>query len=99
MNMKFLGLYPDSIVARVRASPKPTRVPTLAGSLAVGAGGFCLVGAVVSIAKTAAHEPLQNQVGEIGRASCRERVGSSVVAVAVNRVPGRAGNDDSDRVP
>ena len=70
MNMKFLGLYPDSIVARVRASPKPTRVPTLAGSLAVGAGGFCLVGAVVSIGKTAAHEPLQNQVGEIAANAC-----------------------------
>jgi len=57
-------------VARVRASPRPTRVRSLAGSLGIGAGGFCLVGAVVSVAKTAAHERLQNQVGEIAANAC-----------------------------
>src|SRR6266516_1807748 len=41
--MKFLGFYPDTVVARVRANPAPLRLPTLGQSLGVGAGGFGLV--------------------------------------------------------
>jgi|SRR2546421_1828856 len=45
--MKFLGFYPETVAARVQAAAVPPRVPTLARSLGVGAGGFCLIAVVV----------------------------------------------------
>ena len=45
--MKFLGFYPETVAARVQAAAVPPRVPTLARSLGVGAGGFCLIAVAV----------------------------------------------------
>jgi hypothetical protein len=41
--MKFLGFYPDTVAARVRAAAAPPRLLTLGQSLGFGAGGFCLI--------------------------------------------------------
>src|SRR5262245_15901649 len=50
--MKFLGFYPDTVAARVRAHTAPPRMLTLGQSLGFGAGGFCLV--IVIVMATAA---------------------------------------------
>ena len=45
--MKFLGFYPETVAARVRANAAPPRLLTLGQSLGFGAGGFCLAIVIV----------------------------------------------------
>jgi hypothetical protein len=51
--MKFLGFYPETVAARVRASAAPPRFLTLGQSIGFGAGGFCLVMVVIVLATAA----------------------------------------------
>src|SRR5439155_20401236 len=46
-SMKFLGFYPETVAARVRAAAAPPRLLTLGQSIGFGAGGFCLVIVIV----------------------------------------------------
>ena len=64
--MKFLGFYPETAVARARAAGVPPRVPTLAQSLGVGAGGFCLVAVVVFSIIAATDKWMRHHLGEVG---------------------------------
>jgi len=41
--MKFLGFYPETVAARVRAAAAPPRLLTLGQSLGFGAVSFCLI--------------------------------------------------------
>ena len=50
--MKFLGFYPETVAARVRAAAAPPRLLTLGQSLGFGAGGFCLVIVIVMAVTT-----------------------------------------------
>jgi len=45
--MKFLGFYPETVAAGVRATAAPPRLLTLGQSLGFGAGGFCLIIVIV----------------------------------------------------
>src|SRR2546428_13685113 len=62
--MKFLGFYPDTVVARVRANPAPLRLPTLGQSLGVGAGGFGLVIMIVMAIAAVTDNPLKKYPGD-----------------------------------
>ncbi|HXT39716.1 MAG TPA: hypothetical protein VN887_06805 [Candidatus Angelobacter sp.] len=64
--MKFLGFYPDSVVARVRAAGVPPRMPTLEWSVRMGASGFCIIGVVVFIVVALADGWLRRHLGEAG---------------------------------
>jgi len=68
--VKFLGFYPETVVARVRSSSALARAPTLNESLGLGAGGFAAAGCVVFAAVAAGHDRLQNNLGEIGANAC-----------------------------
>ena len=64
--MKFLGFYPETAVARIRAASPSPRVPTLLESLGTGAGGFCAVSVVVFAGGALTEEWLRRRVGEAG---------------------------------
>ena len=64
--MKFLGFYPDTVVARVRANPAPLRLPTLGQSLGVGAGGFGLVIMIVMAIAAVTDNLLKKYLGDKG---------------------------------
>lgn len=64
--MKFLGFYPDSVVARVRAAGVPPSVPTLGRSVRVGGVGFCMIGVAVFIVVALADGWLRRHLGEAG---------------------------------
>jgi hypothetical protein len=62
--MKFLGFYPDTVAARVRARAAPPRRLTLAQSLGFGAGGFCLVIVIVMAAAAVTDSFLKKYLGD-----------------------------------
>jgi hypothetical protein len=63
--MKFLGFYPETIAARVRATTAPPRLLTSAQSLGLGAGGFCLVMVAIVLATAAvADSSLKKHLGD-----------------------------------
>ncbi len=64
--MKFLGFYPETAAARIRAATTPPRVPSLRQSLSVGGGGFCLIGVVVFAIVAVSDNWLKHRLGEIG---------------------------------
>ncbi|PYJ83355.1 MAG: hypothetical protein DME22_15935 [Verrucomicrobia bacterium] len=63
--MKFLGFYPEAVVARAQGAGIPPRVPKLGHSLFFGAGGFCVVGVAVFAFVAATDNWLRRQVGEV----------------------------------
>jgi hypothetical protein len=64
--MKFLGFYPETAAARIRAAAVRPRVPTLADSLGLGVPGFCLICTVVFAATALSEKWLKEAVGEGG---------------------------------
>src|SRR5688572_30248264 len=62
--MKFLGFYPETVAARVRAHAAPPRLLTLGQSLGFGAGGFCLVIVMVMAAAAVTDNFLKKYVGD-----------------------------------
>jgi hypothetical protein len=64
--MKFLGFYPDTVAARVRAAAAPPRLLTLGQSLGLGAGGFCLVVVVVMAIAGVTDHLLKKHLGDRG---------------------------------
>src|SRR6266487_1350258 len=64
--MKFLGFYPDTVAARVRANPAPPRLLTLGQSLGFGAGGFCLVIVIVMAIAAVTDSFLKKYLGDKG---------------------------------
>ena len=79
--MKILGLDPDSIAARVRTSPTSTRLPSLKESLCVGAGGFCLIAAMIFAGVACGNDRLRRTVGEIGANACIDRAALGVTSI------------------
>ena len=64
--MKFLGFYPETVAARVRAAAAPPRLLTLGQSLGFGAGGFCLIIVIVMAIAAATDNFLRNYLGGKG---------------------------------
>jgi hypothetical protein len=64
--MKFLGFYPDTVAARVRANAAPPRILTLRQSLGFGAGGFCLVIVIVMAFAAVTSHFLKKHLGDKG---------------------------------
>jgi hypothetical protein len=64
--MRFLGFYPETVAARVRAAAAPPRLLTLAQSVALGAGGFCLVIMAVMAVVAVADKGLRDYLGQTG---------------------------------
>ncbi len=64
--MRFPGLNPDSILARVAAAALPPRVPTFRQSLFIGGVGFALVGLAAFAVWALGEKPLQQILGTGG---------------------------------
>jgi hypothetical protein len=64
--MKFLGFYPDTVAARVRANTAPPRLLTLGQSLGCGALGFCLVIVIVMAIASVTDSFLKKHLGGKG---------------------------------
>ena len=64
--MKFFGLDPESILARVEASAVPPRVPTIRQSLFISGLGFGLVGLVAFAVWAVGGKAITPAVGEPG---------------------------------
>ncbi len=64
--MKFLGFYPDTVAARVRANAAPPRLPSLGQSLCFGAGGFCLIIVIVMAIAAVTDHFLKKYLGDKG---------------------------------
>jgi hypothetical protein len=64
--MKFLGFYPQTVAARVRATAAPPRLPTLGQSLGFGAGGFGLVIVIVMAIAAVTDNLLKKYLGDKG---------------------------------
>src|SRR3989442_3439630 len=64
--MKFLGFYPESVAARVRASAAPPRLLTLGQSLGFGACGFCLIIVIVMAIAAVTDNLLKKYLGDKG---------------------------------
>ena len=64
--MKFLGFYPESVAARVRAAAAPPRLLTLGQSIGFGAGGFCLVIVILMAIAAVTDHPLKKYLGDKG---------------------------------
>jgi len=64
--MKFLGFYPETVAARVRAAAAPPRLLTLGQSLGFGAGGFCLVIVIVMVIAAATDHFVKKYLGDKG---------------------------------
>ena len=62
--MKFLGFYPETVAARVRAHAAPPRLLTLSQSLSFGAGGFCLVIVIVMVLAAVTDNVLKKYLGD-----------------------------------
>ena len=65
--MKFLGFYPETVAARVRAAAAPPRLLTLGRSLGFGAGGFCVVIVIVMAIAAVTDNFLKKYLGDKGR--------------------------------
>ena len=64
--MKFMGFYPDTVAARVRANAAPPRLLTLGQSLGFGAGGFCLIIVIVMAIAAVTDNLVKKYVGDKG---------------------------------
>ncbi len=64
--MKFLGFYPETVAARVRAAAAPPRLLTCGQSLGLGAGGFCLVIVIVMAIAAVTDHFLKKYLGDKG---------------------------------
>jgi len=64
--MKFLGFYPESVAARVRAAAAPPRLLTLGQSIGFGAGGFCLVIVILMAIAAVTDHLLKKYLGDKG---------------------------------
>jgi len=64
--MKFLGFYPETVAARVRATAAPPRLLTLGKSLGFGAGGFCLIIVIVMAIRAVTDNLLKKYLGDKG---------------------------------
>jgi hypothetical protein len=64
--MKFLGFYPETVAARVRANAAPPRLLTLGQSLGFGAGGFCLIIVIVMAIAAVTDNLLRKHLGDKG---------------------------------
>ena len=64
--MKFLGFYPETVAARVRAAAAPPRLLTLGRSLGIGAGGFCLIIVIVMAMAAVTENFLKKYLGDKG---------------------------------
>ena len=64
--MKFLGFYPETVAARVRANAAPPRLLTLGQSLGFGAGGFCLIIVIVMAIAAVTDHFLKKYLGDKG---------------------------------
>ena len=64
--MKFLGFYPESVAARVRAAAAPPRLLTMGQSIGFGAGGFCLVIVIVMAIAAVTDHLLKKYLGDKG---------------------------------
>jgi hypothetical protein len=64
--MKFLGFYPETVAARVRAAAAPPRMLTFGQSLGFGAGGFCLVIVIVMAIAAVTDHFLKKYLGDKG---------------------------------
>ena len=62
--MKFLGFYPETVAARVRAAAAPPRLPTLGQSLGFGAGGLCLIIVIVMAIAAVTDNLLRKYLGD-----------------------------------
>src|SRR3989442_12807086 len=62
--MKFLGFYPETVAARVRANAAPPRLLTLGQSLGFGAGGFCLIIVIVMAIAAVTDKLLKKYLGD-----------------------------------
>ena len=62
--MKFLGFYPDTVAARVRAHAARPRLLTLGESLGLGAGGFCVAIMVVMGIAVVSDSLLRKNLGD-----------------------------------
>jgi hypothetical protein len=65
--MKFLGFYPETVAARVRAGAAPPRQLTLGQSLGFGAGGLCLCIVIVMAIAALANNFLKKYLGDKGQ--------------------------------
>lgn len=64
--MKFLGFYPETVAARVRATAAPPRLLTLGQSLGFGAGGFCVITVIVMTVAALTDNLLKKYLGDKG---------------------------------
>lgn len=64
--MNLLGLYPDSIVSRVRSAKAPVHIPSLIESLAVAAGGLAILGGAVAVGLSLGGERVEEKLGVMG---------------------------------
>jgi hypothetical protein len=64
--VKFLGFYPETVAARVRAAAAPPRLLTLGRSLGFGAGGFCLIIVIVMAMAAVTENFLKKYLGDKG---------------------------------
>jgi hypothetical protein len=62
--MKFLGFYPETVAARVRATAAPPRLLTLGQSLGFGAGGLCLSMLIVLAIAAVSGNVLKKYLGD-----------------------------------
>src|ERR1041385_3133560 len=90
--MNLLGLYPDSILGRIRQAKTPVHIPGLMESLGVAAGGLAVIGAAVAVGLSLGGERVEQKLGVMGADAFRAGAFILLGGAVLNRLiigPGR----------